>query len=35
MLVRIHSVLTPEQRLGLQAIFKRDRDGDKDNNRSK
>lgn len=31
MLVRIHSVLTPEQRLGLQAISKRDRDDDKNN----
>jgi Spy/CpxP family protein refolding chaperone len=35
MLVRIHSVLTPEQRLGLQAIAKRDRDDDKNNNRSR
>jgi Spy/CpxP family protein refolding chaperone len=35
MLVRIHSVLTPEQRLGLQAISKRDRDDDKNNNRSR
>jgi Spy/CpxP family protein refolding chaperone len=34
MLVRIHSVLTPEQRLGLQAISKRDRDDDK-NDRSR
>jgi Spy/CpxP family protein refolding chaperone len=32
MLVRIHSVLTPEQRLVLQAIFKRDRGDDKNNN---
>jgi Spy/CpxP family protein refolding chaperone len=35
MLVRIHSVLTPEQRLGLQAISKRDREDDKNNNRSR
>ena len=33
MLVRIHSVLTPEQRLGLQAIWKRDRDNDKNRTR--
>jgi Spy/CpxP family protein refolding chaperone len=33
MLVRIHSVLTAEQRLGLQAISKRDRDRDDDKNR--
>jgi Spy/CpxP family protein refolding chaperone len=32
MLVRIHSVLTPEQRLGLQAISQRDRNDDKNNN---
>ena len=35
MLVRIHSVLTPEQRLGLQAISKRDREDDKNSNRSR
>jgi Spy/CpxP family protein refolding chaperone len=35
MLVRIHSVLTAEQRLGLQAISKRDRDRDDDKNRSR
>jgi Spy/CpxP family protein refolding chaperone len=36
MLVRIHSVLTPEQRLALQAISKRDREEeDKNNNRSR
>jgi Spy/CpxP family protein refolding chaperone len=34
MLVKIHSVLTAEQRLGLQAIVKRDRDND-DRNRSR
>jgi Spy/CpxP family protein refolding chaperone len=34
MLVRIHSVLTPEQRVGLQTIWKRDRDGG-DKNRSR
>ena len=34
MLVRIHSVLTPEQRVALQAISKRDQD-DKNNNRSR
>lgn len=33
MLVRIHSVLTPEQRVGLQTIWKRDRDGDKNRSR--
>jgi Spy/CpxP family protein refolding chaperone len=33
MLVRIHSVLTAEQRLGLQTIWKRDRDGDKNRSR--
>jgi len=35
MLVRIHSILTPEQRLALQAISKRDREDDKNNNRSR
>jgi Spy/CpxP family protein refolding chaperone len=35
MLVRIHSVLTAEQRLGLQAISKRDRDDNDKNNRSR
>ena len=35
MLVRIHSVLTAEQRLGLQAISKRDRDRDDDKNRTR
>jgi Spy/CpxP family protein refolding chaperone len=35
MLVRIHSVLTPEQRLALQAISKRDREDDTNNNRSR
>jgi Spy/CpxP family protein refolding chaperone len=33
MLVRIHSVLTAEQRVGLQTIWKRDRDGDKNRSR--
>src|SRR5262245_38201090 len=33
MLVKIHSVLTAEQRLGLQAIVKRDRDDDKNRSR--
>ncbi|MCM3881903.1 MAG: Spy/CpxP family protein refolding chaperone [Vicinamibacterales bacterium] len=33
MLVRIHSVLTPEQRLLLQAISKRDRDHDRNGSR--
>ncbi len=33
MLVRIHSVLTAEQRLGLQAIVKRDRDDDRNRSR--
>ena len=35
MLVRIHSVLTPEQRLGLQAISQRDRNDDKNNNNNR
>jgi Spy/CpxP family protein refolding chaperone len=33
MLVKIHSVLTAEQRLGLQAIVKRDRDDDRNRSR--
>jgi Spy/CpxP family protein refolding chaperone len=35
MLVRIHSVLTPEQRLGLQAISQRDRTNDDTNNNNR
>jgi Spy/CpxP family protein refolding chaperone len=35
MLVRIHSILTPEQRLGLQAISQRDRTNDDKNNNNR